>query len=186
MANANELELIARAKAGDAYAFEQAVSIHLPMLLAYSKMIVGDFHIAQDVVQQTLLVAHRKLNLFFDEADFKSWLRAIANREARDSRKRRVRLGSKCSSLIETAMDSLYTESDGPESTPIGRALGECLQALKGRMSQIVQAHYFQGKRLDEIAPFMGITVNATKQLLYRVRQGLRVCIQRKLGTENF
>src|SRR5687767_15948526 len=105
-----ELELLTRAKNGDAEAFERAVIPHIPMLLAYSRTIVGDYHVAQDVVQQALLVAYKKLAHLADEADFRSWLRAITHREALNSRKRRIQSDSKCALLLEKAADAVYRE----------------------------------------------------------------------------
>ena len=75
-----DAELLDLARAGKPEAFERLVEPYVPMLLAYSRAVSGDYHLAMDVVQQTLLVAYRKLHHFFPEADFGVWLRAIARR----------------------------------------------------------------------------------------------------------
>lgn len=184
MSDPNEADLIALAKMGDAAAFGRAVAPHIPMLIASSRAIVGDYHLAQDVVQQALLVAYRKLNLFFDEAEFRTWVRAIAHREALNARRRKVKAGSKCALILEEAVNAIYTAPAPPESTPMVRALEECLKRLRGRMLQAVTGYYYEGKRLGDVASAMGVTVTAARQLLYRVRLGLKDCVERKVQAE--
>jgi DNA-directed RNA polymerase specialized sigma24 family protein len=48
MTNDTENDLIAKAAAGDMAAFEQVFMRYMPMLLAYSQAICGDYHAAQD------------------------------------------------------------------------------------------------------------------------------------------
>src|SRR5262249_42656769 len=78
----SESGLLELAKAGDREAFASALGPYLPMLYAYSRSICADHHIAQDVVQQTALIAYRKVGFLFKEVDFGTWLKGIARREA--------------------------------------------------------------------------------------------------------
>ena len=59
MDSPSEPDVVDTAKA-DAAEFERGLLPHLPMLFAYSRAICGDYHVAQDVVQQTALIAFRK------------------------------------------------------------------------------------------------------------------------------
>jgi RNA polymerase sigma-70 factor, ECF subfamily len=176
-----EAELLARAKAGDLAAFEEAVKPHLPMLFAYGRAICGDFHAAQDVVQESVLIAYRKLEHFFPEADFSTWLRAIARREALNARKRLT----KVSLLTEEAIERYYQDSAADAGSPERDALSHCLKLLGGRMMRVIQGHYFEGRPLAELADSMNQTVTAVKQLLYRARLTLRDCVRRRLAQEN-
>jgi RNA polymerase sigma-70 factor (ECF subfamily) len=146
-----EEELLAQAKAGDTKAFELAVEGHLPMLFAYSRAICGDFHTAQDVVQETVLIAFRKLAHFFPEADFATWLRAIARREALNARKKMTKVNL----LTEDAIERYFVEPAEDAAAPRREALARCLQLLSGRMHQVIRAHYFEGRRLAQIAERM-------------------------------
>lgn len=73
---------LTRARAGDRAAMEQLLLPHLSMLHAYSQAICGDFHGAQDVVQETAVIAVTNIDKFFTESDFAAWLRGIARRQA--------------------------------------------------------------------------------------------------------
>lgn len=185
MSDASEAELIALAKKGDAAAFGRAVAPHIPMLIASCRAVVGDYHLAQDVVQQALLVAYKKINYFFEEAEFRTWVRAIAHREALSARRRKVKAGSRCALILEEAVNEIYAAPVLPEPPPMIRALEECLKALRGRMLRAVTGYYYEGKRLGDVAAAMGVTVTAARQLLYRVRLGLKNCVDRRVQAEN-
>ncbi len=175
-----EADLLDRAKAGSREAFEGLVEAHVPMLFAYSRAICGDHHTAMDVVQQALLIAYRKLHLFFPEADFSVWLRAIARREALDARKRKAR-----SPLVTLeAIETVYQDPEPAEESPRRKALEECIGALGDRTGRLVRSHYFEGTALAALAESLGLTLAATKQMLYRTRLALRECIQKRLATE--
>lgn len=181
MDTARENELLTRAKAGELGAFEEAVKPHLPMLFAYSRAICGDFHAAQDVVQESVLIAYRKLEHFFPEADFATWLRAIARREALNARKRLTRLGL----MTEETIERYYQDSAADLGSPERDALAHCLELLGGRMLRVIRGFYFDGRPLAELAAGMDQTVAAIKQLLYRARLTLRDCVERRLAQDN-
>jgi len=181
MEDAAEIEVLNQAKAGDRAAFECALKPHLPMLFAYSRVICGDYHMAQDVVQETALIAFRNLNHLFPEADFATWLRAIARRQALAARRKLTRVGL---GIVEEALEAVYQDPTPTATASRQVALQKCLEALGGRLSQVIQGHYFQGSKLSELADAMAMKVNAVKQLLYRARLSLRDCIRERLRLE--
>ena len=161
--------------------FERLVAPYLPMLFAYSRAICGDYHAAQDVVQETVLIAFRKRGLFFPEADFGTWLRAIARREALSVRRKLARLNRS----LDEAIEHVYENPAPVAETPRGTALAECLRTIAARMGSVLRGHYFQGLPLAELAVQLGMTPNAVKQLLYRARLNLQNCMEKRLSLEN-
>ena len=53
--------------------FETLCSQHRRAILAYAYTCSRDMHLAEDIVQETLLVAHKKRDQYFPEADFGAW-----------------------------------------------------------------------------------------------------------------
>lgn len=175
--SATEEDLLVQAKAGDKSAFERIVVPYLPMLLAYSRAVCGDYHAAHDVVQQTLLIGYRKLELFFPEADFGTWLRAVARREALQARKA---LGRAAPVTLE-AVEAFYEDPSVPAESPRRKALSDCLGQLEGRAKAVVHGHYFDGLGLAALAGRVRMSVPAVKQLMYRARIALRNCMRRRM-----
>ena len=175
----NETRLLKAAQGGDPKAFERVLRPHLPMLFAYSRAICGDFHAAEDVVQETAQIAYRKLNFLIPEADFAGWLKAIARRQALAARRRLT----KTSLVADDVIERVY--QDPSPAGRRGEALTECLDSLEGRAAQAVKGHYFDGVKLSDLAERMGMTSVAMRQLLHRVRVLLLECVRRRLSVEN-
>src|SRR5262249_36918208 len=145
-----------QARAGDRQAFGHALTPYLPMLYAYSRSLCGDHHTAEDIVQQTALIAYRKISFLFPEVDFGIWLKGIARREAFSERRKAAKLRPVIEAILETAYDDPTPEAVAPER----EALGECLKRLQGQAAAIVTAHYFQGDKLTDIARQRGLNGN--------------------------
>lgn len=175
-----EVELLALARKGDVAAFEQLLRPHLPMLFAYSRAICGDYHVAQDVVQETSLVAYRNLHHLFPEVDFAIWLKAIARRQSLAARRKLHRFPALTETLIEKVYEEPILTAEGPRH----EALQECLKRLAGRMTEVVRGHYFQGRKLAEIAGLLNLSEGAVKQMLYRSRLWLQECVNKRLTSE--
>lgn len=177
----NETKLLAAAKAGSPDAFERALRPHLPMLFAYSRAICGDFHAAEDVVQETAQIAYRKLNYFIPEADFAGWLKAIARRQALAARRKLT----KSSVVAENVIEKIYQDPMTATADRRGEALEVCLKQLGGRAAEAVRAHYFDGIKLNDLAPKLSMSPAAVRQMLHRVRLLLLDCVQKRLGVES-
>ena len=177
----DEASLIARAKAGDGEAFRRLLAPYLPMLFAYSWTLCGDYHAAQDVVQESSLIAYQNLSGLSPDFDFPAWLRAIARRKGLEMRAKLTRV-----KLVNPAtVEAVFEEPSTADLTSRRQALSECLNALEGGMARIVQSHYFRGFRLSQIAAELRSTATAVKQILYRARLALEECVRKRLRAEN-
>jgi RNA polymerase sigma-70 factor (ECF subfamily) len=178
----NEADLLVRAKRGDAEAFERLVTPYLPMLFAYSRAICLDFHAAQDVVQETAIIAFRNLNHLFPEADFSTWLRAIARRQSLEARRKLHRFAR----FADDAVERTYEDPAPAEVSVRRKMLGDCIRALGERGQGVVEGHYFRGLTLAQVAARLETSVSAVKQLLYRARKLLEECVRkRQLGEQS-
>ena len=86
-----DLELVRRAQAGDADAFEALVTRNRRAVFRAALAALGNPTEADDVAQETFVAAYRKLDSFRGEAAFRTWLLSIAWRKAIDRRKRLTR-----------------------------------------------------------------------------------------------
>lgn len=176
----SEARFLERARAGDREAFSCAFEPYLPMLYAYARSLTGDHHIAQDVVQQTALIAYRKIGFLFPEVDFGTWLKGIARREALSERRKAMKLRPVVGELLETAYDDPTPAAVGPERD----ALENCLKKLQGQAAAILNAHYFEGEKLTSIARQRGLNDNTVRTVLHRARLALEECVRNRLAVE--
>lgn len=78
----DDAELLARARGGDRTAFDDLVAPHLPGLRSFLHRLVAHPDDAEDLAQDAVLQAFRKLTGFRGESAFSTWLFAIAHRLA--------------------------------------------------------------------------------------------------------
>jgi RNA polymerase sigma-70 factor (ECF subfamily) len=74
----NDRELVERALKGDASAFEELVLLYGQAVYRTALAALGSPLDAEDVMQDTFIVAYRKLSHFRGDASFKTWLLTIA------------------------------------------------------------------------------------------------------------
>jgi RNA polymerase sigma-70 factor, ECF subfamily len=170
--------LLERAKGGDVRAFEDVLAPHLPMLLAYTRAICNDYHTAEDVVQETALIASRNIHNLFAEADFAGWLKAIARRQALAARRSSARLKP----VIEKEIEKAYENPSPSAVNPEKAALSECLEELTDRAGEVVRAHYFEGDGIEAMSTRYKLNPNTLKTILFRARQTLENCVQRRIN----
>jgi RNA polymerase sigma-70 factor (ECF subfamily) len=82
-------DLVARAQAGDTAAFGALVDRHRVAVFRAALAVLGDPAEAEDAVQDACLLAYRRLAGFRGEASVKTWLLAIAWRQALTRRRSR-------------------------------------------------------------------------------------------------
>ena len=82
-----ETELVARAKKGDAAAYEEIVRAHQAIAFRTAYLIAGDEADAQEAAQDGFVKAYRALGRFRRGAPFRPWLLAIVANEARNRRR---------------------------------------------------------------------------------------------------
>src|SRR5262252_842171 len=82
-----DVELVERARQGDAAAFGELVERHWAVVYRTAWAALRLHADAEDAAQEAFLIAHQRLGAFRGEASFKSWLLAItwhlANRRRR-------------------------------------------------------------------------------------------------------
>lgn len=87
----DERSLALRAQDGDVEAFESLVDRSQGRLFRIAYMVVHDRADAEDVVQESLVLAWRRLHLLDDPAAFGGWVARICSRAATDLVRRQAR-----------------------------------------------------------------------------------------------
>lgn len=169
--------MVARAKAGDAHAFERLFREHHVRVYNLVYSILGDRAEAEDVTQRAFVKAWEELPRLRDVGAFAGWLNRIAANLARDvARSPAVRAAS--ADDPEPVMDRMADASGAPDEgllaeereAHVHRAIG----ALPEHQREVVIMHHLQGTPVQEVAEQLGIAPGTVLSRLARGREALR------------
>lgn len=175
MSAADDQELVARSRAGDAAAFEELVRAQTPHLYRLLVRMLGSRTAAEDVAQESFVRAWRSLAGFRGEARFSTWLYRIAINEAnrflaRESRRELL-------SFDDVMRDVPDLGSQTPELAEAGELrlqLEALLAELPGHYRAAVVLRDVEGLSNEEAADLLGLDVRNFKSRLHRGRMALR------------
>ena len=191
--------LIRLAQEGDMQALGQLFELYRNYLLLLARMQIGrrlqgkvD---AADLVQETLLAAHRGLAQFrgATEAELVGWLRRILAANLVDlvrrycgAQRRDVRLERQLADEVDQSSRDIALVLMTKDSSPSQRAvrceqavlLADALKCLPEDYGEVIVLHHLQGLNFPEVARRMERSVDSVKKLwiraLARLRDALR------------
>ena len=176
----NDVELIHRILAGDDTAFASLVKKYQKQVHALAWRKTGDFHIAEEITQDTFLKVYQNLPTLKNPNQFSGWLYVItANQCYAWLRKRRIETESLEDADIDVIEGAAYSKYIAAEqakfSTETQReVVKKLLSKLKESDRTVITLYYFGEMTCEEISRFLGVSTSAVKSRLSRVRQRLR------------
>ncbi len=169
------LELVARAQAGDARAFETLIEARFWRLNRLALSITANEADARDALQEACLHAWRQLPGLRDRARFDVWLWRIVVNACRSVMRSRRRVSiHEVAIADEPSMD--HRAGSGPAP---GEALSEsdliqrAFQRLDADKRAIMVLHHVEDRSVSDIADLLHIPVGTAKWRLYSARQAL-------------
>ena len=176
----DDAQLIQRVLAGDDTAFSMLVNKYQKPVHALAWRKIGDFHIAEEITQDTFLKAYQKLSMLKEPQRFLSWLYVIATNLCKAwLRKKRLRtesLENTENMALEKATYSGYVISEN-EQTAIEtqrEVVKKLLAKLQESERTIITLRYFGEMSSAEIGEFLGISANTVRSRLRRAQQRLK------------
>ena len=176
----SDTQLIHRVLDGDEKAFSELVKKYQKQVHALAWRKIGDFHIAEEITQDTFLRAYQKLRTLKEPQRFASWLYVIAtNRCNTWLHKKQFRaqlLKNKGGVRPEKPSYSEYVVEEN-ERISI-QAQREVVKKLLAKLEEsertVMTLHYFAEMSCTEIAAFLGVSANTIKSRLRRAQQRLK------------
>jgi len=166
----------------------ETLASHREAILRYVLGIVRDRAAAEDLTQETLLRAHRKLPTLRDPARLNNWLYRIATNLCRD-RFRKASYRNRPESLDATG-DSDLESSDAKEAVDTGprldkvmeqKEMSACVQNYLAGLSDsyraVILLHDAEGLANPEIAEMLGVSLATVKIRIHRAREMLRAAL---------
>lgn len=175
-------ELVRSAQGGAPNAFAELVTRHRQYMFRLALRTTGNLHDAEEVVQDTLIVLHRRLPSFRGESKFSSWLYTVTRNAALlHLRQRRAR-----SPWQEELPARDHADEQSEEclsQRQLARTALAELAALPDEYRIPFVLRDLEGLSSHETAAAVGITVNLVRQRIFRARQMLRGRLHAQLGS---
>lgn len=178
----DDLDLVARAKAGDLEAFEALVTRHQHRLVGFIRLMMSsapDREGAEDVAQEAFLRAYRALGQFRGQSTFRTWLYQIATNVARThsakGRDRREVQEPDTAHARDRASDE-NIERRVIAHDQLRRALAE----LPDDWRETLVLRDIEGLEYKEIAALLKIPIGTVESRIFRGRQRLKAVLMEK------
>ncbi len=176
----NDAELIQRVLDGDETAFSALVKKHQKPVHALAWRKTGDFHVAEEITQDTFLKVYQNLSTLKEPQKFAGWLYVIATNYCKMwLRKKRLStqsLEDTSSAELEKATYSGYVIAENERTTAEAQreVVKKLLAKLKESDRTVITLYYFGGMTYEEISKFLGVSVGAIKNRVYRAQERLK------------
>jgi RNA polymerase sigma-70 factor (ECF subfamily) len=164
--------------------FEILVRENADMLTAFIRSSVRDPVMVDDLFQETMLVAWKKLDAYDKERPFGPWLRGIAVRLILAYRRKSAKGFALCNAEVLEFLESRHEALGRQRGDTLDEkleCLRDCVQALPSRYRVAIELRYGQEMSSVPLAERLGISTEALKKRLQRGRARLLDCLKRKL-----
>jgi len=188
-------EYVERILSGEPELFESLVRKYNRMAGAIAYGVLGDFHEAEDVVQESFIKAFQALRTLRDGAKFRPWFCGLVRTKAIDAYRRRPdRRMVEISSIGDSLGDAISSASGYRLTSNIEeeqlreearQKVLEAVSELSAEDRTVVVLKHMDGLSYKEIADITGTTVSAVESRLFRARQVLRKKLDPSRTREN-
>lgn len=171
--------------------FVKAAERYRPQLVWLAMRIVNRTEEAEDIVQQSLLKAFRKLSGFRGDSQMRTWLNAIVKNTAREY------MRSQRGRTFVSLESPLFPDEGGEEIEILDRAMNpeeycehrereHLVAAAIGGIGpanrEVVEMCIFQELPYMEVATALNISVSTVKSRMFRSRRDLRTALSSRTG----
>jgi len=178
-----ELELVNRAREGDATAFSTLIRQYEGKIFRLAMNITQNREDAEDVLQEAFLKAYEHLDQFQGNSKFYTWIVRIAvNQALMKLRKRKTDRTVSLDEQIDTGEDTVVREIAAWDPDPeerfsrdeLNAILTEAIDGLTPIYRTVFTLRDVDGLSTEETAEALDLTVPAVKSRLLRARLQLR------------
>ena len=168
-----DAELVKAVLDGEKQMFAELVKRYEKPVRAAALNVLGDFHSANDISQDTFVRAYEKLASLRKTRAFGPWLMKIAHRcsiESARKNSRAANLEINSTAMIENPNGRLDEENQW---------LLAAVMKLPKVEKQVVMLHYFDQNGVRDVAKIVGRSVGTVTKQLSRARIRLRKILER-------
>lgn len=150
--------------------------------------LLRDAHAAEDVIQEVWVRLATEVEKGTVIENQPAWCRGVARnlilKHWRTQRTAKVVADSEVMEAFLAQVEMAFSEADD-EWQRRQQALDDCVAALPEKSRRMLSLRYEARKPVEEVAQATGQTFDAVTKSLYRLRQALTDCVERKLSQTN-
>jgi RNA polymerase sigma-70 factor, ECF subfamily len=180
---ADEVQLVAQSREGDAGAFSELVRRYEGKIFRLAQHVTQNREDAEDVLQETFLKAYEHLDQFQGNSKFYTWIVRIAvNQALMKLRRRKTDKSVSLDEAIDTGEDTIVREVATWDPNPEQRfsqdelrgILDSAVQSLAPPYRSVFVLRDVEDLSTEETAEVLNLSVPAVKSRLLRARLQLR------------
>jgi len=185
--------LIQQAQIGDQGAFEVLVARYSALLFHMTSHMLGDEHLAHDVLQHVFLQLYRSLPTLRPDGTIKPWLCRVARHRCIDELRRKrpiffsemgeVPDGEEFSYLIALP-DPQRQPDEQVELLELRQRLLEAIEMLPPHIRAVVMLRYTNQLSFREIGQALSMPEATAKTYFYRARKPLRILLEPEFAND--
>ena len=180
-----DLQLVKRVKAGDYNAFDLLVIKYQSRLISTASKFSKDTHLAEDIVQESLIKSYKSIHSFREDSSFYTWVYRITVNTAKNylvSKKRKAELLATDLS-DDFSMDLSSIETDTPESLlnadELRKIIMDSLNELGEETKTALTLREFDGLSYEQISEIINCPVGTVRSRIFRGRELLDEAIRK-------
>jgi RNA polymerase sigma-70 factor (ECF subfamily) len=184
--------LVAKSRRGDRAAFEELVRRTARLVYTRAYLETGNIHRAEDLVQDTFLIAWKKIAQVSDASGFRAWLMTILHSAVVDAARRQSRRKRKPPDSHPRASNDAMLRIADPAPDPAASAQAReereralsVLRSMPSEYQQVLMLRYLAGADYDSIARQPALSNGSLRGLLHRGLAMLREQMKRSGSSE--
>jgi RNA polymerase sigma-70 factor (ECF subfamily) len=179
LARVEDADLLRGVRSGERAALVALYHRHAGVVFAQIDLVVGDRGMSEEILQDTMLAVWRGAGSFRGESSVRSWIIAIARRQARDRlRRRRLRV------VDDRLLADRPAPDPGPEDVALERAtateVANATRDLSLAHREVLGLVFGAGLSLPETAHVLQIPLGTVKSRLAAARAVLARALSEK------
>ena len=172
--------IIARARRGDADAFEQLVTSYRDQVFRLALRMCGNAADADEAAQETFLAAWKGLPNFRGDSQFSTWLYQLTTHAAIDLMRREKRQIAAEDITEVSAPDPAPGPQQQAEQSETRQAVRDAMAQLSPEYRQIVVLRFLQELSYEEIGAVLKLPPGTVKSRLNRAKSQLKDILSKR------
>ena len=164
--------------------FEILMREHAEMLLAFVRSSVRDPHAVEDLFQETMIIAWRRIDDFDRNRSFGKWIRGIAGKLILAHFRKAGKIPLHCDAVTLEWLKSRFERVEKLKGDTLSVKLDllkDCIASLSDDNRKTIEARYLELNSLEQIVTRFDIPLQTVKKRLYRAKIQLEACLNKKM-----